>query len=374
MMTRTAAAAATALLATTSLAAAGGIERSAFTTGILFEEGTFAELSFGYADPSVSGTAPAALGGASSGDVTSGFLNYGVSYRTDLSEALSLAFVIDRPVGANVDYPAGTGYPFAGSSAEITSNQLTAMLRYELSNGFSAYGGVRAVMVSGSAYVSAGPAFAYQLDSESDIGFGYMGGVAYELPQFAARVALTYFSEVSLDFTGTENPAPAGTPEGGFPLAATSFNVTLPQSVLLEAQTGVAPGTLVFGSVRWTDWGSFDITPARYPAGSLVDYPEDVWTYTLGVGRQLTDSLAVSATVDYETEQDGTQGNLGPTDGRISLGLGAEYTINNISIGIGGQYILIGDAATILNRTPRITSTFADNTAWGVGVRIGIQF
>lgn len=65
----------------------------------------------------------------------------------------------------------------------------------------------------------------------------------------------------------------------------------------LEAQTGVAANTLVFGSIRWVDWSEFTIEPEMYAqitAGilgeprALVDYPEDWWTYNLGVARQFT--------------------------------------------------------------------------------------
>lgn len=60
-----------ALLATTSLASAGGIERNAFTTGILFEEGNYVELGFTYVDPTVSGQANAPYPGTpASGDMS----------------------------------------------------------------------------------------------------------------------------------------------------------------------------------------------------------------------------------------------------------------------------------------------------------------
>jgi len=54
------------LLLTTAAANAGGLDRATLSTGALFEDGTYAELSFGSVQPEVSGsvTLPAIVGGA----------------------------------------------------------------------------------------------------------------------------------------------------------------------------------------------------------------------------------------------------------------------------------------------------------------------
>ena len=94
-----------------------------------------------------------------------------------------------------------------------------------------------------------------------------MGGVAYEVPEIALRVALTYFSDVKLGMSGTEGLSPGA--GGANPtMTATNFNVTMPETILLEAQSGIAADTLLFGSVRYTAWDGFSITPNRYPDGA----------------------------------------------------------------------------------------------------------
>ena len=89
--------------------------------------------------------------------------------------------------------------------------------------------------------------------------------------------------------SGTEGLSPGA--GGANPtMTATNFNVTMPETILLEAQSGIAADTLLFGSVRYTAWDGFSITPNRYPdgaggvGGSLVSYTDDVMTYTLGLG------------------------------------------------------------------------------------------
>jgi long-subunit fatty acid transport protein len=372
-----------ALLASTAMATAGGLDRDPATTGILFEEGTYLEFSYTAVRPEVSGVlaaAPVATGGVAP---SYGFAT--LAYRQQVSENLSFALIADAPYGADVAYPNNPNYPFATSQAEVRTQQITAALRYQVTDAVSVYGGLRAMRAQANdvyvaAVTAAGPppaGFTYRLDAESDWAFGYMLGAAYEIPEIALRVALTYFSEVDLEMRGGQGVS--GTPRvpaAALPLALpANWTVTMPQSVLLEAQSGIAEDTLLFGSVRWTNWDGFAIVPGAYPTptGALVDYDDDVWTWALGVGRRLTDDLSVSATVEYEAEQGGFSGNLGPTDGRLSIGVGAEYTIDNISIAGGIQYSWIGDAETS-GGGGVLLANFRDNRAVAAGIRIGIQF
>jgi long-subunit fatty acid transport protein len=371
------AAATTALLASTAIAQAGGLDRNQLGTGILFEQGTYLELGYSFVDPTVSGVLAAAP--VPSGDMSESYGFTTLSYHHDLSETLSFSLIVDAPYGADVAYPAGGNYPFQGSRAELRSQQITAALRYELNENVSVYGGLRALALQGNdLYVSAitGTAplsgFSYSLDAESDWEYGYMLGAAYEIPDIAMRVALTYFSEIEATLTGRQGVA--ATPLTAIATTApVTFKVTMPQSVLLEAQSGIAADTLLFGSVRWTNWDGFNITPGAYPAGALVSYTDDVWTWNLGIGRRVTENLALSATVGYEAQLGGFAGQLGPTDGRLSLGLGAEYTIGNVSIAGGVQYTDIGNAQTA-NSAGAALANFNDNDAIAFGLRIGIQF
>lgn len=369
------AAASAALLASTAMAHAGGIERNAFTTSILFEDGNYVELSYSSVDPTVEGTLNPPAPGIGSGNMAPSFGITTLSYHNDLTDNLSLSMVIDEPIGADVFYPGPFGvYPFALSQAEIRSRQVTMALRYEFENNVSIYGGLRAVQSEGSAIVNAGALFSYSLDADSDTGYGYMVGAAYERPDIALRVALTYFSEVDLTFTGVEGvggPSPVPVP-GVLPSA---FNVTLPDSLLLEAQSGIAEGTLLFGSIRWVDWSEFNIIPDFYPPGALVSYSEDTITYTLGVARRLNENLAVLGSITYEPGGDGFSSNLGPTDGRFGVGLGARYTSGPWELSGGVSYSWLNSAATQVSAgPPLISSSFEDNSTLGVGIRIGYRF
>lgn len=362
-----------ALLATTTLASAGGIERNGFTTGILFEEGNYVELGFTYVSPDVSGALNAPAPAVPSGDMSESYSYYQFSYHNDLTDQFSISVVVDEPIGADVAYPGPYGaYPFALSTAELNSHQLTIAGRYEVTDNISVYGGLRAVQVDGEIFVST-PLFSYALNAESDTGFGYMVGAAYEMPEIALRVALTYFSEVDLTMTGAQGVAGAAPTPPPTTIPA-NFEITLPDSILLEAQSGVNESTLVFGSLRWVDWSEFDITPGSYPtpSGALVSYDNDSFTWTLGAARRLSEDLVLLASVNYETDYGGFSSNLGPTDGRLGVGIGARYTLDQWELSGGINYTWIGSADTNIN--PPVTATFNDNYAVGAGVRIGYRF
>lgn len=381
------------LLASTAIVQAGGVERQGWTTGILFEEGTYLEFGLSYADPNLSGVqtynvSPGSPPGVESGDIAPAYSFASLSYRQDINDNLSFAFTYDEPIGADVDYsgisaPPGYLYRFgSGSQAEIRSQQYTAALRYEMPTGVSVFGGIRAVDARGEVSLFTGsggtPTTNYIMEAEGSTEMGYLIGAAYERPDIALRVALTYISATTHTFDATETVS-LGT-------ADTQFEVVIPQQVLLEAQSGVAEGTLAFGSIRWVDWSEFQIAPPVYVTApsnpnndALVSYDNDTITYTIGGARRLSDELALLGSVAYEHAQGGFSGNLGPTDGRTTIGLAARYDLDNVRITAGASYTWIGDAQTeapaSVGGTPGDQfAEFEDNHALGFGLRIGYSF
>ncbi len=116
------------------------------------------------------------------------------------------------------------------------------------------------------------------------------------------------------------------------------------------------------------------IDPTYYtPPSPLVSYDSDTVTYSLGVGRRLNENWSVAASVGYEAPVGGFASNLGPTDGKTSITLGASYTKDNMKISGGMSYVQIGDAQTTLaSGIP--AADFTGNHALGVGIKIGFTF
>ena len=360
-----------ALALTTAAAHAGGIDRSGQSVLAIFEKGNYAELSFGRVMPDVSGVAAAGLGGFASGDMAGDYNQIGMAVKTDLGPRLAFALILDQPFGADVSYPVLAAPPAvyyaAGSTATLKTTALTGVLKYTTESNVSVYGGLRYEEMSAKANV---PFVAsYKVASDTSGAVGYLVGVAYEKPEIALRVALTYNSKISHDLNTVESSLLTG----GLDVASTT-SVDSPQSVNLDFQTGIAKDTLLFGSVRWVDWSSFVIDPTNYPPASpLVSYDDNTVTYSLGVGRRFNENWAGAISVGYEGKSGGFASNLGPTDGKASITLGATYTKDNLKISGGISYVMIGDAQTTLNGTTA-AAEFKDNSAVGVGFRIGYSF
>ena len=370
--------AATALLMTGTAAHAIGLDRSANNIGILFEEGDYAELSFGYVAPDISGTDVAIFGGQGTGDVASNYFTGALGYKQQVNDQLSFAIILDQPYGADITYPAfvpggGGSAALENTSAKLSSSALTVLGRYEFGNGFSLHGGLRAQQLSG--FVELGGArfggpppgglSGYSTTVDSDIDFGYAVGAAYEIPEIAMRVALTYFSEIDHELDVVEFGAFPGTTE-----------VTTPQAVNLDFQTGVAEGTLVFGQIRWADYGEVSLSPPVFAAStggaSLVGIDSN-FRYTLGVGRRFTENFSGAVSLTYERDEGDSVSPLGPTDGSIGLTVGGSYDMGPVKITGGINYTKLGD--TFVETSTGIRTTdFDDNEAIGVGIRIGYRF
>ncbi|HKL56212.1 MAG: OmpP1/FadL family transporter [Roseovarius sp.] len=361
-MTRTIITAA-ALCAASGAAYAGGVDRSGQSLSALFEQGNYAELSFGTVTPSVSGN----LLGLPSGNMTNPYWQVGAAYKQQINDNLSYAVIFDQPFGADVQYSANVPYPLATSSATLETAAVTGVLRYRMDNGFGVHGGLRVQRLEARANfpIVAG----YNAVADADYGVGYLAGASYERPDIALRVSLTYNSKVKTSHTTLENLTAPVT------ALVTKTEVETPQSVNLDFQTGIAKDTLVFGGVRWVEWSEFTIDPLIYrgaTGNAFLSYNDDTVTYTMGVGRRFTDTWSGSLSMTYEDGDSVTPvSNLGPTSGKFGVTVGARYKNENFSVSTGVNYTWIGDATTAIGP---LRPQFTDNSAIGVGVKVGWNY
>lgn len=382
-----------------ALAAATGAHAAALeqtvpsTIRLLYQDGNYAEVGAFWTDPSQSGsgaTLPPISGllpnGAdlpgNTGDVFRSFWSLTGAYKGDLNDKVSYALIFDQPLRADTRYGTGSFPPlgpplptslYGGSMADLTTYQVSGVVSYDVNPGVKIFGGVRAQLLKAKAAVSF--VSDYSVSADDKWGYGYLLGAAYERPDIALRVALTYYSKISYDLDTAETITPLGAP--GPQTFDTSTDVDTPQAVQFDFQTGVAPKTLVFGYVRWVDWSEFNIAPPVYEQavagliGSprpLVDYSDDWWTYNLGLGRQLTDQLAGAFSVTYEPSVGGVMTSLGPYDGRTTATASLSYDVGAWNITGGVSYGVLGDTYNLLD------TDFNDGSVWGAGLRVGYTF
>jgi long-subunit fatty acid transport protein len=367
-MTRLATAAAI-LAATTTAATAGGLDRSGQSVGVIFQPGDYMELSFGSVNPTVSGTY---VGGSqTSGDIAPSYNQLAAGYRNQLTENFAFALIFDQPWGADVNYPAtGTFAALTNTTAELSSSAITALGQFRINDNVSIYGGIKSTTVSMNVSIPGGGALNYTGVGSATQAYGYVIGAAYEIPDIALRAALTYHSASTFDIATRETSVAA---PGG---VNSTTRVTLPQAVNLDFQTGIMADTLLMAGIRWANWTQTNISPNHYSVtlgrGALQSYSEDVFTYSLGVGRRFNENWAGSVMLGYERPQGGITGNLAPTDGYTSLTVGASYKNDGMDISGGVRYVRIGDATS--TGAGGANGTFSGNSAIGVGMKVGFSF
>lgn len=349
-----------------------GLDRSNQDIGILFEEGGYAELSFGMVTPDLEGTD---LLGNGTGNVGLDFNTLGFGVKMDATEQLSFALIIDEPFGANVEYegsPAAT--LLGGTAAELNSTAFTAVGRYRINDNFSVHAGVRRVSMdadvtlSGLAY---GALNGYNVALTNGEGTGWLAGVAYERPDIALRVALTYHSAIDTEFDAVESVGPATVASG-------TTTVTAPEAWNLDFQTGIAANTLLFGQIRHAVYSQTILSPDFFngaTGGASITDIEDGTSYSVGVGRRFTDEWAGQVSVGYEAaSDDDLVSPLSPTNGQYSLSIGGSYTMDNVVISGGVRYTMLGDAFAETGTPDAARAEFSDSSALAVGLSVGFRF
>ncbi len=371
-----------ALLGTAMGAQAGGLDRSGQDVGIVFEAGNRFELSFGHARPSLDGVENGSTGTTNIiGGVADSFSILGGGLRYELSPKLSVAVIVDEPYGTDVRYggdPAASA--LGGTGAQVDSFAVTALARYKFDDAWSVHGGLRYQEIEASVDLG-GLAFGglngYRAEMESDSAVGYVFGVAFERPEIALRIALTYSSEIRHDLATREtlNGAPVSAPS--------ETRVTAPESLNLEMQTGIAEGTLLFGSVRYARYSEtrvsptfFDLAVAPAEPGSSITDIEDSTDVEIGIGRRFNESFAGSLAIGYQSKGvDSLVSPLAPTNGALYVSLGGSYTLtDSITLSGGLRYTEFGNAQPETGTPDAARANFNDNSAVSAGFKIAYTF
>ena len=340
-------------------------------------DGTTAHLGFSSVTPSVSGAyvSPLTAFGASTKNMAESYTTLNFALKMDFNDKFSGALMMNQPYGADARY---TGGAYTGLEAHWKSNEIAAILKYRLNDNMSVYGGLRNVTSEAEIAI---PALllggsSYQAVADSNSQMGYLIVAAYEKPEIALRASLTYQSAITHDFAtselfsggGGEDTKAAAPIPGGI---NTVTNITLPQSLTLDVQSGIAANTLLFGSVKWSGWSKWHVDPAVYRGATgqeVTGFDNDVITYQLGIGRKINDNLSVFARLGYEAATGGEASRLSPTDGMQSIGVGGSWTKNNMKVTGGVEYVKLGDAVDGSG------TRFSGNSAVGVGLSVDFAF
>jgi long-chain fatty acid transport protein len=253
------------------------------------------------------------------------------------------------------------------------------------------------VQLRGLAYGSAN-GLGYIMLIKEDGAVGWLAGFAYQIPEIALKTSITYRSEIDHKASAREyGQSNVLAFVGSSPVydVATDANITTPQSVNLDFQTGIMANTVAFANVRWVNWKDFSIdlkqfgtvadtlgalgqTPDNPNGFDIVGYTDDQWSANVGVGRKFNDLWAGNVSVGWDSGAGNPISTLGPTEGYWNVGLGLQYSPTPANFIAGGvKYFWLGDAkAQVASNfgSDTYVAEFNDNDALAYGLKIGYKF
>jgi long-subunit fatty acid transport protein len=269
-------------------------------------------------------------------------------------------------------------------SADVTIYSTAYLARYSINENISVFAGLNQFSLGDSEVTTIGGH--YKVASKSENVTVY--GAAYEIPDIALRVEAIFQEETSTSLAASSSLSPLLPTT---PLTGASY--TIPETVTLNFQSGIAEDTLIFGSIHQQSWDTAQIVipgnanginpvtfAADTPVSAVSSSFSDKTAYSIGVGRKMSDKLSLS--ISYSKE-DGS----GPTtddpftlsDGSQGITIGARYSLeNNITISGGYNYTTAGDVKVIHEVAPGVpsglTADYKDNSTSAIGVRLAFNF
>lgn len=356
--------AAFAVFLTSTAASAGGLERGGYNIDLLFDPSTYAaEAAATYVNPqreldNVVDVNPAngiGSNGAGAGQTngvgeTEGYWVPRIGVKAGFGDSVDCMADYSQPWGAHTK--PGANWMGANDNIEtkVESDNYAATCSYKWNMGkgqFRIIGGAFYQEVGGFKERLVAPDFAVpgngvgRLELEGS-GWGWRTGIAYEIPEYAMRASLVYNSAVDLDnLDGFIDLTQVGLTKYDV-----SGSASMPDSLELKVQSGIAPDWLAFGSVKWTDWSQLQVlrfcpgsVSLATPCTSLDLLYRDGWTVSGGVGHKFNDqwSGAVSLTWDR-----GTSHGYGTQTDTWTLGTGVSYApTENVELKLAGAIGLL---------------------------------
>lgn len=288
-----------------------------------------------------------------------------------------------------------------GTQVEVETQNLSFLFGFQPTENWNFYAGPVYQTIKGDVKLR-GQAYSlyngYDAKISEETAWGWLAGMAYQIPEIALKASVTYRSEIDYDANVKEtiptlgalallgqNPATIAGAQG-------TTSITTPQSVNLDFQTGIMANTVAFANVRWVDWTNFSIQPYKFgmlskavgplvnqPNGfNLVEYSDDQWSANVGVGRKVNDKWAGNVSVGWDSGAGNPISTLGPTEGYWNAGVGIQYSpAPNYFVAGGVKYFWLGDAKAQTGAqagTNAYVADFSDNNAIAYGLKLGYRF
>jgi long-subunit fatty acid transport protein len=373
----------------------GGWEASKLSTSHLYEDGNYVEFSVLPLSYDVGSTIQ--FPGAPKHKVLSDQTRAAMAFKMDLgsfdigvSKYMSGALLFEGQTNGNLTgcNPADAStLPLCSvsPSANVKIGSTTFLARYAIDENYSVFGGLNRYTLNDGDSVTTLSGY-YEIDA-ADKTLPTLGA-AYERSEIALKVELVYQPDgvVQVPMGSSLSSLIPTTPVSG-------ASIAFPETTTLNFQSGIAEGTLLYGAIHQGKWSTAQIiVPANpnginpatgaadaavSPIGSSFD---DKVHYSIGVGRKVSDELALS--ISYAREDGGGALTSDPftfRNGYDTYSVSARYTASeSLTISAGYTYTTAGDVKVVHEAAPGVPSgltlDYTDNSVSGFGFKIGYSF
>ncbi|MEG0487413.1 MAG: outer membrane protein transport protein, partial [Acinetobacter sp.] len=246
------------------------------------------------------------------GDMAQSFQYYNAALKLQIAPKVSFGVIYDQPYGAEVEYPLRSNNTFSdneiskqGTTVDVSSENISMLFGFQPNSYLNVYGGAVYQTVKGKVALRGNSMSifnGYNADMKQDSAMGWLAGASFQIPEIALKAAITYRSKIKHKMDAQETIFS----EPLIITQASKTEISTPQSVNLDFQTGVYQDTLAYLNARWVNWKDMTIRPTQFGAltelattelsqgtytkgFNLDEYKKDQYSITLGVGHQFTD-------------------------------------------------------------------------------------
>ncbi|NWF07109.1 MULTISPECIES: outer membrane protein transport protein [Pseudomonas] len=350
-MNKSAFIAAAVVILCTQKVTAGGFDGPSVGISPIFEPGRYVEMTYSRINPKIRGTDNQ---GRNYGNITPSLDNVNGAIKFDVNDTLAVALLSDEPYQRDTVYRSGAP---RGLTGVFKSRAWTLAGKYKLNPYFSVYGGPVYQTLD---FSSDAPKIGYSVRTNAESAYGFMAGLAYEIPQSPTRVTFTYRSQIDHHMKAREFGE------------RSTFEQKTPQSLTLEAQAPVSKNIVLFGSMKWTEWSAVEITPPILKSrtgSSLRNYKKNTFRTTLGASYGLTPDAFLSVWASHEPDKEPDFSSIAPTDGSTDIGVGLTYNLGGgIKIRPSVSYRRYGDISD------PVYGDYKDNFLTFYSLKVGYDF
>ncbi|RWK66087.1 OmpP1/FadL family transporter [Mesorhizobium sp.] len=385
------------------VANAGGFDRGGVNIDQLFDAAPYSfDAGVTYVSPQRTLKNVQRLDGSgmssSSVDVGGDYAVPRIGIKANIFEPVDCLASYTEPYGAEADFGMNNAYSPTAVEYYVKTNDFGLTCSYKINVGKGSLrfiGGVSYQEVD--AFLSRQTLLAFGNTGLgkfklSDEAWGWRVGAAYEIPEIALRASLMYsssykYDELSgtVDTTGFRGAFPADLIPGATGVFPVSASAEIPQAVELKLQSGIAPGWLAFGSIRWQEWSRLGVIPINGVRSPVTGAPSPVsfdllyrdgWTVSGGIAHKFTDQLSGAVSLTWDR---GTSTTSGYQSDTWAVASGISYSpTDKIEVRLGGSIgVLTSGSSTftgIGDTANAITYTYDDDLLLAGSASVKVKF